>query len=113
MNRKMDMRYEHKQAVSNRGPASVHKHIKNIINLQLIKEIKTIIMNCEFCLFCFAHIITDVKKTIGNFPGGAVDKNPLANARDMCLISGPRRCHGEAKSMLHDYGSVHSRGHGP
>ena len=102
-NRKMDMRYKHKQAVSNRGPASVHKHIKNIINLQLIKEIKTIITRCEFCWFCFAHIITDVKKTIGNFPGGTVNKNPVANARDMCLISGPRRCHGETKSILHDY----------
>ena len=63
-NRKMDMRYKHKQAVSNRGPASVHKHIKNIINLELIKEIKTIITRCEFCWFCFAHIITDVKKRL-------------------------------------------------
>lgn len=60
-NGKMYLWYKHKQAVSDRGPTSVHRYIKNIINLLLIREIKKIIMSCEFC---FAHMTSDVKKAV-------------------------------------------------
>ena len=33
------------------------------------------------------------KKWLWDFPGGAVVKNPPANARDMGSIPGPGRCH--------------------
>lgn len=40
----------------------VSMNMKNVINLIVTKEIKIkIIMNCGFCLFCFAHMIS-VKK---------------------------------------------------
>ena len=34
-----------------------------------------------------------LEKVQGDFPGGPVVKNPLANAEDMGLISGPVRSH--------------------
>ena len=41
------------------------------------------------------HIALDIIKkiTLGDFPGGAVVKNPPGNAGDMGLSPGPRRSH--------------------
>ena len=35
-----------------------------------------------------------IQNTLMDFPGGAVDKNPPANAGDTGLMSGPGRFHG-------------------
>ena len=34
-----------------------------------------------------------IKTTMKGFPGGSVDKNPLAKAGDIGSVPDPRRCH--------------------
>ena len=46
-----------------------------------------------------------LKTKPGGFPGGPVDKNPLANVGDMALIPGPGAMipHAAAKPVHHSY----------
>ena len=46
---------------------------------------------------------TDIKKYATDFPGGALAKNPPANARHTCSSPGPGTSHGATKPVHHNY----------